>query len=283
VTVRAVMAGLALAAAGLARAAEVAVVTQPGVAQYAEVLAGLREGRATEPVDVGDAAAVAAALARRPAAVIAIGSKALEALRGKAGAPVVAAGVLGLEPGPSLTGVPMDVRPAAALELLAALAPRARRVLALHPPGASAVVAAARGAAKALGLEVEFATVEDLADFQGAFRRLLEGRDAVWLLADPRLARPELVKFMAGACLERRVPLVGFLDGMTRAGALASVSADFRAIGREAGKLADDVAARGPGAAPPLRWVDGKITINARVLDALQPGGHPPPGAEIVR
>ena len=60
----------------LAAAADVLVVTQGGVPQYAEVLAGYRDVRPADAVEVSDEVALAAALARKPAVVVAIGSKA---------------------------------------------------------------------------------------------------------------------------------------------------------------------------------------------------------------
>jgi ABC-type uncharacterized transport system substrate-binding protein len=271
-------AALALAA-GAARA-DVVVLSQPGVPQYAEVAAGFREVRQAATVDVADEAAVESALGRG-AVVVAIGSKALEVARARAGeGAIVAAAVLG-QPADAI-GVGMEARAQDAVRTLLSLAPRARRVSVLHAPGAAATVADARAAARAAGLDAAFLEVGDAGGFQETFRAALEGRDAVWILADARLARPDLVKFMVTACLERRVPLVGFLEGMTRTGALLSVSADFRAIGREAARVAAEVEAR-PAARPSLRFAPGKVSVNERVREMLGLPGRAPEGAEIVR
>ena len=65
-------------------------------------------------------------------------------------------------------------------------------------------------------------------------RELLQGQQALWLLPDARLARPEVAKYLVATCLERKLPLIGFLAGMAQVGALVAVAADFDAIGREA-------------------------------------------------
>ncbi len=272
---------LALALLATAARGETVVLSQAGVPQYAEVLAGYVETRRAEPVEATNDEAVKAAMARGPTAVVAIGSRAIVASRAHHGPAVVAAGVLAPEL-EATGGVPLEARGAEALRALAALAPRVRKIVAIHPAGAAALLADAHAAAKASGLELRPQPIEALGDFPATFRRALEDADAVWVLADPRLARPELVKFMVTTCLERRVPLVGFLDGMTRTGALLSVSTDFRAVGREAARLATDAEARGGGKVP-LRFVPGKLTVNARVLEMLQLGGTAPAGAEIVR
>jgi len=275
-------AAVALLAAAPA-AADVIVLSQPSVPQYAEATAGFREIRSTEIVDLADDAAVGAALERRPAVVVAIGSKALEVARARAaGSAVVAAAVLSLGAGDA--GVGMEARAQETVRALQALAPGARRVVVLHAPGAGVAVADARAAARAAGLEATFEEIGELADFQATFRRAAEERDAVWILPDPRLARPDVVKFMVTTCLERRIPLLGFLDGMTRTGALLSVAADFRAIGREAARLATEVEARPQGARDVSpRFAQGKLTVNERVREMLGLPGRAPAGAELVR
>jgi len=264
-------------------AADVVVLSQPSVPQYAEAVAGFREVRPADVVDAGNEAAVGAALERRPAVVVAIGSKALEVARTRAaGSAVVAAAVLSLGAGEA--GVGMEARAQETVRALRSLAPGVKRVVALHAPGGGEAVADARAAARAAGLEVTFQEVGDLTDFQATFKRAAEDRDAVWILPDPRLARPDVVKFMVTTCLERRVPLLGFLDGMTRTGALLSVAADFRAIGREAARLASEVESRPQGArdvAP--RFAPGKLTVNERVREMLGLPGRAPAGAELVR
>jgi ABC-type uncharacterized transport system substrate-binding protein len=286
--VRLLAAAAALLAAASARS-EVVLLTQPAVPQYAQAVEGFhRVSPATLTVDIADEAAVAGALARAPEVVVAVGSKAFEIARARAPqSAVIAAGVLSPDVSgrTDLTAVPMETRAADALEALHALAPDAKSVLALHPPGASQAVAEAQAAAKRSGLDVEFRALADLDGFQGAFRALLRGRDAVWLLPDSRLARPDVVKFMVGACLESRVALVGFLEGMTRAGALASVTADFPSIGRESARLAAELAARPreQRSGVPFRFVAGRISVNDRTREALALSGKPPQRAEVLR
>ncbi len=277
-----------LLAAGAARASAPVVLTQAAVPQYAQVVEGIRRvAPAAEAIDGGDAAAVDAALQAAPEVIVAVGSKAYDVARARGGAAaIVAAAVLG----PDVAGrrdvsaVPMEARGADAIEALLALEPRARRILVLHPPGAAQAVADAQAAGRRAGVELDVRALDELDGFQGAFRSMLKGHDAVWLLPDPRLARPEIVKFMVSACLEERVPLVGFLEGMTRAGALLSVSADFPAIGREAARLAADLAQRPGGERSlPFRFVPGRISVNDRTREALALPGTPPPRAEVIR
>src|SRR5207237_7444125 len=131
-----------------------------------------------------------------------------------------------------VTAVPLETRPADALEALESLLPEGEEVVALIPPN-DLLIGEATAAAKRTHFRVRFKPLKTLDNFQEGFRNLLNGTDAVWILPDARLASPELVRFMVTVCLERKIPLVGFLDGMTRIGALASVAPDFASIGRE--------------------------------------------------
>jgi ABC-type uncharacterized transport system substrate-binding protein len=281
------VAGALLLAAAPARA-EIAILTQPAVAQYAQVVEGYRGVAAAAVVDVEDASALEALLARDPAVVVAVGRKAFDvALARATRSAIVAAGVLAPDPQgrADVTAVPLEVRAADAVAALAALAPRARRVVAVHGPESGQAVADALAAARKQGLEVDLRPFTDEASFRWAFLGYLQNHDAIWLLPDARLAKPDLVHFMARACTERRVALMGFLEGMTRAGALLSVAADLPGIGREAARLAADVASRPPEKRHhiPFRFAAGRVVVNDRVRATTALGGTLPRDAEVIR
>jgi ABC-type uncharacterized transport system substrate-binding protein len=275
---------LALLAAGAARG-EVVMLSQRDVPQYAQVVAGFQKVNPQARVaDVSDGAPVV----RDSDVIVAIGSKAFELARAQPGtAAIVAAGVLSPQPGGShpITAVPMESRAVDALDALRALAPNARKVLVLHPPGDSPMLAEARAAARARGLSADFRALGDLSGLEGALHELLQGQQALWLLPDARLARPEVAKFLVATCLDRKLPLIGFLAGMAQVGALVAVAADFDAIGREAAKLASDVAARAPAtrSGVPFRFVAGHVLVNGRTAQQLGLSGEPPAGAELIR
>jgi len=275
---------LALLVAGSARG-EVVMLAQREVPQYAQVAAAFQSVNPRARVtDVADGAPSV----RDSDVIVAVGSKAFELAKTQPGtAVIVAAAVLNPQPGGShpVTAVPMESRASEALDALHALAPDARKVLALHPPGDSPALADARAAARARGLTVEYRSLNDLSGFEQSIRQMLQGQQALWVLPDPRLARPEVAKFLVAICLERKIPMIGFLAGMAQVGALVAVFADFDAIGREAAKLASDVAARAPAARSgvPFRFVSGHVLVNGRTARELGLSGDAPPGTELVR
>lgn len=287
---RALAASLLLLFAARAGASPVVVLVQPQVPQYAQVLAGVREVRAGEAgVDLGDEAAVARALEGKPEVVIAIGSKAYALAQEKAaGAMVIATAVLGADAKgrKDVTAVPLSPRGLDALSAIQALAPAVRRVAAFYPASLPApILAQAQYAARASGLTVDFLPVAELDAFEGAFDAALGSHQAVWLLTDARLATPERVAFMVRRAREKKVLLVGFLSGMAQAGAAAAVSADYTAIGREAGRFATELLAlpKTSREGAPFRFAKGALWVNATTLQALELGGALPVGAQVVR
>jgi ABC-type uncharacterized transport system substrate-binding protein len=281
---------MALLAAPWPARGELTVLTQTSVPQYAQVVEGVRAAApGAAMVDAGDIVSVEKLLAHPPDVIVAVGAKSFDMARERATSSVIiGAAVLNPDTGGrrDVTAVPIDARPADALDALAALAPGARRVVALHPPDARRMVDEVRAvAARRPGMHVDLKQIDDVSAFKWIFLGLLQDHDAVWLLPDARLARPDLVRFMAQACLERQVALLGFLDGMSRAGALVSVAADLDAIGREAGRLAKEVEARPREDRRDLafRHASGKVFVNDRTRVALNLPGALPAHAEVFR
>jgi ABC-type uncharacterized transport system substrate-binding protein len=266
----------------------VLVLTQPEVPQYAQVVQSvLRTLPGAAVVDVGDGKALDPALVREMDVAVAVGSKAFELAKARLPqTPIVAAAVLAPDAGgrADVTAVPLEPRGEDALSALSTVAPGARRVVVIHPPNAAAALQDARAAAKASGLAVQFRPLPELSNFQTLFRSVMPGNDAIWLLPDARMARPEIVHFMVSSCLEQRVALVGFLEGMTRSGALLSVSADFEAIGKAAAQLAAQIGEKKPRAARlPFVFAPGKVSVNARTRELLGLTSEVPEHYGVIR
>jgi ABC-type uncharacterized transport system substrate-binding protein len=266
------------------------VLCQPGVKDYAQVLKGfgLTHKGISDEVDVDNPAAIDAAASRSPEIVVALGSKAFEVTKSRwAGVPVVAAAISATSAAgrTSVTAVPTETRAADALTLLAALAPGLKKVAAFYPASNTPLLADARQAAQASGLNVTFNAVADVGSFQGQFKSEIVGNEAAWVLPDNRLVSGELFEFMAQTCLEAKVALIGFNDGMTAAGALGSVAVDYKEVGKEAARLTMDVAAapKSQRGTQPFRFAVGRVTVSQKTMSALGIRGSPPPRATVLK
>lgn len=274
---------VAVAAAPVARAsaAPIVVLGDGRVPQYAEALGAARAVLSDAPlVDPGDGAAGQALAGAR--VVLAVGQKAVQVAQASAPSSLVVYCMVlrgAVRPSPNVTGVRLEVAPLAALRALAQLAPSVRRVGVVYDPRISnAYLKEAAPAASALGLSLVARPVRDPGEVRAALGELTSRVDALWLMPDPRLVSAELLPDILAQQSEHHVAVIGFLDNLTEAGALASVAPDYAKAGKLAAEMARDLAQRPVAAGAPLPVAasgPGALTINAKTAQQL--GLHPPP------
>ena len=122
------------------------------------------------------------------------------------------------------------------LALLKDLAPRVTRVGVLRNPDNPGVAIASdelESAARRLGLELYGADVRNAGDVEPAFAVLMKARvGSLIVVADGILAQQNVT--IARLATGRRLPLMGWNIGWTKAGALLSYGADTRDVQRQA-------------------------------------------------
>jgi putative ABC transport system substrate-binding protein len=269
---------LALLAAAPAHAGGIVALTDARVPQYNEALVAARAELRGVPLPVIDPAAAngAAELKKAdPAVVLAIGGRALQAVHAWApSTPVVACLVLGgPQPSRTVTGVRFEVPAATQLEKLTQVHTRAKRVGVIYDPRASGpFIEEAFKATGRLGVTLVSRPVSEVKQVPGALAEIAESIDALWLMSDPRLMTPEMLSYILGFTLERRVALFGFLDSFTKVGALASVAPDYAESGRRAAHMALELYGKPPEArlpVPPPTVCPGALSINQRTARQL--------------
>ncbi len=267
-------AGAALFAAG-ARAAEPVIVSEPGVAQYRQAVVGVRQSLPSA-IDVDPEAAGAETKLTDAPVIVTVGRKSLAFARAHAtGRPTVFCMVLGVSAADlskSVTGVPLEPDARVVLDHIRALSSTFTHIGFLFNPKSSEVLAQeAERAARDLGVTLTAIPVATGDELKGAVQKLA-GINALWLPPDPKLFSREVFSFLLGLSAERHIPIIGFLDSLTQAGALASVSPNYADNGVRAGKVAAEILARpeahrlpvpGPSFAP------GNLTVNLQTAHAL--------------
>ncbi|MBI2896448.1 MAG: hypothetical protein HYY06_23015 [Deltaproteobacteria bacterium] len=252
-------------------AADIAILTDPSVAPYVQTVAGIRgRGGSIVQVDIRSSGAVSEVRGSNPVVVVAVGQQALvTARRSFADLPIVFANVLAPQQyglGANVTGVPLEVGAEAQLRGIHELLPSVRRVGIVYNPSIfAAFVADTRGRAGALGLEIVEARVGSAREVQAAVQRLLGSADALLLLPDPSLWSRDTLSFTLLQGLERRKPVIGFLDALTQSGALLSFAPDYGAIGARARELVDRILTQPrdrPAQVPPLAYARGRASLN---------------------
>jgi putative ABC transport system substrate-binding protein len=257
--------GLVAAAALPARAGVVVV----GNEHAPELKEALDAARQTAPAfSFADEDSLDAAEQLRHADVIlAVGTRALTMARTVAAdTPAVYAMVPAAEaqPGKLTTGVALEVPAYAELAQWKQLRWDGVRVALVYDKSAPGIAADAAKAAAALGLTLTARAVDD-AHVDAVVDELAPKSDAVWI-ATPTWPTKAANKWRG------KVALLGSTDQSTALGALFSLAADARDIGRRAARLALGIAGRAADARLPVpapTTSPGALTLNATSAAAL--------------
>lgn len=228
---------------------QVVVVQGPVSDASRELLAGFRQrlakvGRATEIVIVpSDKQKLEAALGASVDLILAFGSQATQlALASRRGVPVISTLVARESPWPANNApasVVLEFLPEVELEWMHRVLPDVRRVGVMFSSEDNArVVARARDAARALGMEVIARRVSDPREIPAALASLTGSADVLWGLADDVVLTPETAKAVVLASLRNRVPFVGLSAPWVRAGAVYALDRDYADLGAQVADVA---------------------------------------------
>ena len=274
----ALLLGVWLALASLpAHAAEVTVLLDGNVAQYREAQSaakGVLPDAAMLDVSSPDLKPQLERTASVGGVILAIGHKALLAAQGS-GATVVFCMVLGpsASPAKNVTGLRLEVAPSLQLSFIKRVHPGAKRLGMIYDARTwNAYVQEATQAATAQGLTVVPRAVSDAREVRAALSEIAGNIDALWLIPDPSLVIIEIFNFLLVSTQERKLALFGFFADFTRRGALASIAPDYAEIGKQAAKLASELASKPPASRSPLPASlasPGGLTINAKTARQL--------------
>jgi len=207
--------------------------------------------------------------------IIAVGSEALQIVEGEQPTiPVICTMILRNTPDLSLLASPaatisLDVSIPSLLARLKVLFPEKTRLGIIRNP----VLGGLNSAPLPTRTQLQGFTVR-VVECSGAEQLLaaldsLQGQvDFVWCLPDGTLYNSATIKPLILASIEHRLPLIGFSENFTRAGAAVGIYPDFRDIGLQTGEVARQVLDGQPLHAPegPRRL---KVAVNQSVLRLL--------------
>ena len=234
------------------------------------------EVRILDVDQVSSAARGGVGIAPATGVIIAVGSEAIrvvEAARPKV--PAVYTMILHRRPEwdaqgrPSPVTIPLEVSLASLLGRLKELFPGKTRLGIIVNAGSGETSAAQLQArAQQLGFTVRIAECAGASQLLAALASLRNQADFVWCLPDGTLYNSVTVKPLILASLENRLPLIGFSESFTKAGAAIGIYPDFRDVGAQAGE-----AARQLLAGQIVRSSEGprrlKVAVNPSVLRLL--------------
>src|SRR5262249_34692644 len=149
------------------------------------------------------------------------------------------------------------------------VAPRVKRIGVIHSQVVTPIVAEASTAASRLGLRLSARTVTSSREVAGAFSELSGQIDALWLVPDSQVMNEKGFAYLLRAFRDANIALFGFIDGLTQAGALASISPDYQDIGARAAELVAQTVEHGRSAIPPKAYSRGALSINLKTAQRL--------------
>ena len=184
----------------------------------------------------------------------------------------------GLE-GDNITGISLDVPIEAQLAMYKSLLPTLQTLGVIYDPEKTgALVKEADEVAGKFGLRFRAAPVAAQTEVPAALRSLLGKVDALWLLPDDTVVTPESLTFFLLTAFKQNLPVLTISDAFVEAGALASLSADYTDVGRQACQLSREIESgrlrpTQASIVPPT-----KVNITINLQTASQLGLVLPPG-----
>jgi ABC-type uncharacterized transport system substrate-binding protein len=230
----------------------VALIVTENVAAYKTVADEIesRLSGKTELYDMKDSRKndekiLAAVEDQKPSLVIALGDKAAQLAAQKLpSTPVLVGMVLEMDieelKRPGIEGVALQIPAQSVLTQLRLLLPDLRRVGILSSGlRFSSFREAIRSYAGQLGLQAIDMTVPQEGLLEGQLDRELPDLDALWVLPDPNILSSASFQTMVDKTRQSKKALVVFSENFVKAGALFSISPDYRAIGQQMALLAN--------------------------------------------
>ncbi len=187
------------------------------------------------------------AMKQKPVLVLALGAKAAYlAARRVREVPVLFADVInwhnyGLS-GKNVSGISLDVPIQSMFAQFLMTVPGLKRLgILYHPKHHEPRRQEAARVAAEYGLELVALPVEEAAAVPKVFAALAPKIDAFWMLPDQVIYTASNFSHLQQQCLQRKLPFMAFSEEFVRAGALLSISPDYRAIGMQAALMAGEL------------------------------------------
>ena len=146
------------------------------------------------------------------------------------------------KPGTNVTGTSDMNLVEAQLDLILKLVPATKTVGVIYNSSevnSQVQVDLLKGCAKAKGVEVKEATVNNVNDIQQAARSLLGNVQAIYVPTDNVLA--SAMPALAMVTEEAKLPVIAGEGGMVKSGGVATLGLDYYKLGKQSGEMAADI------------------------------------------
>lgn len=168
-----------------------------------------------------------------------------------------------------LSAVFIDQPPARSLALIERLLPQARQVAVLYTQRVQANLAALQQEAGRRRVALRAHEIEHAGEVANGLRQILPGADVLLLLPDAQVVNANNVQHLLLTTYRYRVPVIGFSQGLVRAGAIAAVYSTPAQIGAQGGDIARQWRMGEGDLPPPTHCKEFSIAFNTTVARSL--------------
>jgi putative ABC transport system substrate-binding protein len=234
-------------------AQEAFVVKSDNLQPYNEAFEGIKETFKADVKEIilteaDDSKIIEKISSAGPRLIFAIGQNALSRIRVIKDIPIVYAMVSNpralLSGEKNITGVSMNVSAGQQLNALLEILPGAKRIGIVYDPQKTGhLFEEARRAALFRGVTLISREVSSPREAPSAINDLKGEIDAFWMLPDTTVLTQESVKYLFLFSFENNIPVLSFSKKYIKMGSLISLNIDAVNIGRQAGKMANQILA----------------------------------------
>ncbi len=160
-----------------------------------------------------------------------------------------------IRPGTNITGASLDIPTDIQFTYFKKIIPDIKKIGVLYTANTESLIPQARVVAQHLGLTLIAVKVTDDKDLPEALDSLTRSVQGIWSVADENLFKPKSTRYILLNTLKKGIPFMGFSRYVVESGALFALDFDYKAVGLQAGAIANKV-------------IDGEAPGNIQVTTA---------------
>jgi putative ABC transport system substrate-binding protein len=270
------------------RAAEIAIIKSNNITPYNQAIAGFKQQVKAdfeeydlrgEPDKIDEV--VEKIRQQPPRLIFALG--ALAAVKTKehiSDIPIIYTLVLAPEDkgliGENLTGISIEVSAREQLSAFQRVVSGIKRIGVLYSHLTEKLIVQARENCAELGVGLVAVKLEKAEDVPDGINDLLPQIDSLWLVPDRIVVNRDSLRYILLLTLENQIPFMVYSKNFVKAGALLSLTVNYTSIGRQTGKMVQQVLQGKslPSAVIPPEEVEYAINLNVAQNMGLQVPAH---------
>jgi len=144
-------------------------------------------------------------------------------------------------PGSHITGASLNIQADIQFRYFKEIIPDLKNIGVLYTNNTSSLIPPAKVIAKSMGLNLIAIKINTEKELPRALDSLAKTVDGLWSVADPNLFNPQSTKYILLNSLRKGIPFMGFSRYVVESGALFAIDFDYKAIGRQAGEIANRI------------------------------------------